>query len=412
MKKLYPLLLCVGLALSAKSQCAVDSMDNFLGLLPPDTFLPVIVQGVFYDTTVQAYSPDSVTYLGTTSYIYWTNVDTILGLPTGITYSRYPNADTIPRGGRQCIHFSGTTTDTPGVYQLVFMGTIQIASPFLGGSDTVMGIQALDSDLLDFGVNAIFGYALFVQAAPPPPPACSVDSPTLSAPGVSPVASELPCIVQTVPYNQTVQGKIQSSGTITVSGVSVPVTVDSVKLDSIAGLPANITWGVYPSVLPGGAQGCINFSGTTTDTTGTYSLNAYGTVWFTGTIAGQSGEYPYTGNLNQFSPFGGYYLRVVGSGDSCVLTAGIHNYSNSLNAEVSVYPNPTSGLFELRMNAASPVNGKIFVFDELGQQVFEQSVEALGVYTTSIDLSKFGSGLYTLQIRTPQGNVSKKISVQ
>ncbi len=355
------------------------------------------------------YSPDSVDYLGTISYIYWTDIDTILGFPTGITYSKYPNADTIPQGGRQCVRISGTTTDTTGTYQLIYVGTLHISLPFLGG-DTVLTIQELDSDLLQFGVNAIFAYALTVQA---PPPACSIDSPGLTSPGVLPVASDLPCIVQSVPYNQTIQSRLTIDTTILVSGNSTYVTVDSIQVDSVAGLPNNITWAVNPSVLAGGASGCINFAGTTNDTTGVYVLTAYGTAWYSDTVGGQMVHHSYNGILYQFSPFGGaYYLRIVGSGDSCTLTAGIHDYSNSLNAEVNVYPNPTSGIFELRINAASPVSGQLLVFDELGRSVYGQSLDALGVYNTLIDLSKFGSGLYTLQIRTPQGYVSKKISVQ
>jgi len=187
------------------------------------------------------------------------------------------------------------------------------------------------------------------------------------------------------------------------------------ELDSILGLPTGITFGRSPQILLGGGFGCVNFAGTTTDTTGTYALTAYGDVWLTINAAGQNIPYTLHGALNDHSPFGGYYLRVVNNSDSCSLTippSGINNYSNSLNAQISVFPNPNNGVFALRINAGSRVNGQILVLDGVGRQLYTQPIDIIGAYSTTIDVSNFAAGIYFVQIRTANGFATKKISIQ
>jgi hypothetical protein len=158
----------------------------------------------------------------------------------------------------------------------------------------------------------------------------------------------------------------------------------------------------------------VNFAGTTTDTTGTYQLQAYGTAWLTATGAGQSFPAARKGNLNQYSSFGGYYLRVVNVGDSCsiVVPAGLSDHFETINADISVFPNPNNGFFSLKINAASPVNGQLFVYDAVGKKLLTKAIDISGAYNTTLDLRNFGAGLYTLQIVTPTGSAVKKISVE
>ena len=381
------------------------------GFWPADTAIQPIVEGIAYDTTIQAYIPAFANDTTDTLSILSTIIDTVLGFPTGIGYVANPASHVISSGGRQCFQISGSTLDTPGVYHLLFLGSVHVISAALG--DTVLSLTDFGSVLqANYGMASPFIYALTV--VPPFVGPCNhLDTTHLTGPGVYPVASDFPCIVQTVPYDETVQGRIQSDSTTTVAGISVLVTVDSVEIDSIKGLPTGITFGLSPRVLMGGGSGCVEFSGTTTDTTGTYPITAYGTAWLSAAAAGQNFPVARRGNLNQYSSFGGYYLRVVGISDSCSLTipSGI-NYVKALNAEVSVFPNPNNGVFGLKINAASPVIGQILVYDATGRKVYEQAIDILSVYTTTINLSRFASGLYSLQVCTPNGSVLKKVSIE
>lgn len=413
MKKLYHALILVCLcALTAQGQCVIDSSNTQPGFSPLDSTLPVIVQGPDggIDTSFQLYVPPFVNNGTDTLTIHSIIFDStfITGLPTGINYIKNPANLNVPANSYSCISLTGVTQDTVGMYVLNIQATVHVSSASLG--DTLLSWQAFLSALAVYGDSAAFSYAVWVAPFYVAP--CSgLDTALIDSMGgsVYPVASDLPCIVQGVPYQQFVQGKIPASGTATIV-VPITITVDSIELDSIHGMPTGITFGRSPMRVPGGGYGCVTFSGTTTDTVGIYPLTAYGIAWLT--AEGQ--EVPYRGNLDTLSPFGAYYLRVVNTPDSCHLTVptGISSYSNSLNAIVSVYPNPNNGVFELTINAASPVTGEISVYDGIGRIVYEQPVDVLGIYNTSLNLSKFSAGLYTLQIHTPQGSTTRKISIQ
>ncbi len=254
---------------------------------------------------------------------------------------------------------------------------------------------------------------------------CVVDSTAQTTPGVNIPADSLPCVERGVAFNQIVQGKIQEGADTTfslpfVGTVPAYFKVDSVIIDSIAGLPVGISAILAPPVLYGGSNGCVNFTGTTTDTVGVYYLTAYGTVWLRaqGNAFGQAFDRaipPQRGNLNQYSPFGDYYLHVIETGDPCIQPAvntGINDFSAVLNAGLSVYPNPSNGVFELRLNAGGRVNGDVSVVDVTGRVVYNQRIDVMGLYNTTINLSQFAKGLYTVQVRTANGRAAKSISVE
>jgi type IX secretion system substrate protein len=235
---------------------------------------------------------------------------------------------------------------------------------------------------------------------------CTVDPQAQNTPGISPPANQLPCVIVGENYNQVIQVKNLSSYTAIIA--SIPV--DSMVLDSIIGLPAGLDWIKSSNALSAGQNGCLTFFGTTTASPGQYSLTWYGTVWATVPILGVR---HYTGNLNQFSSAFNYALTVINPGDPCPnIAAGINDFSADLNSAMYVYPNPNTGVFEFRLNAGKRINGEIAIYDIAGKRVFSQQLDAIGMYTTSIDISKFAKGLYTLQLRTADGFASKRISVE
>ena len=412
MKKIYYLtFLFLFSGFIAKSQCPIDSSNTNMGFWPADTSLSVIVQGVPYDTFAQIYMPAFVNDTTDTLQILSTVIDTIFGLPRGIAYAENPASYTISPNSHRCIQFSGRTTDTVGWYHFSFLGSVHIKSAALG--DTLLSVADFNSVVVGYGFAAPIAYSLHV-VAPYVRPCLGLDTTHLTQPGVYPVASDLPCIIQGEPYDQTVQGKIQTDTTETIAGFTANFVVDSVQIDSILGLPTGITFGRSPAVVLGGGYGCINFAGTTNDTTGIYPLQAWGNAWLTATVAGQTQPYTVRGNLNSHSPFGGYYLRVVRPGDSCslVIPSGINDFFNNLNAQLSVFPNPNHGTFNLKITAGSPIAGQILIFDAIGKKLYEQPIDFTGIYTNTIDVSRFASGIYYLQVRTAHGLATTKITVE
>jgi hypothetical protein len=135
MKKFYPvfalLLMVAGIA---NAQCTIDSAAAPTpGMYPPADQLPCVVRNVAYDETIQVRAIKDttisiliITGMGTLDSI---EVDSIVGLPNGISWSRSPQ---ILYGGQVgCLRFTGTTADTTRNYRLTWMGTawVHITAP-------------------------------------------------------------------------------------------------------------------------------------------------------------------------------------------------------------------------------------------------------------------------------------------
>jgi len=81
---------------------------------------------------------------------------------------------------------------------------------------------------------------------------------------------------------------------------------------AILGLPAGITWTKSSNTLPGSGFGCVLFSGTTSDSAGTYRLNAIGKIWAHLNVPPlinnvDTNSY---GSLNRLPAYSNYYLVV------------------------------------------------------------------------------------------------------
>ena len=87
--------------------------------------------------------------------------------------------------------------------------------------------------------------------------------------------------------------------------------------------------------------------------------------------------------------------------NGCVNTSNVINITDSLSGRVFIYPNPNSGLFQVRYNpihnAITPYGLK--VFDAMGKLVLNQKY-TLGVpYAPMyVDLRTMGTGVYWVEV--------------
>ena len=216
--------------------------------------------------------------------------------------------------------------------------------------------------------------------------------------GITPNDTTAPHIVRGVPFDTVAQIYVPTS--VTFGGYTA--TVHWLNIDSVNNFPTGVGYQRNPGTsdtIYGGGNQCIRLSGTTMDTAGQYNLQFYGHVRVTVLI------FDTTVSLSQLQGQFGYFLTVD-------YGAGINNIGGNFNSSLNVYPNPTSGKFDLSLNNIDKANGDINVYDMTGRRVYTQKLEATGVYTTSIDLSSYAKGLYTVQVRTENGVASKNISVE
>ncbi|WP_422106635.1 T9SS type A sorting domain-containing protein [Winogradskyella sp.] len=102
-------------------------------------------------------------------------------------------------------------------------------------------------------------------------------------------------------------------------------------------------------------------------------------------------------NVNQGSGLFAGHVRVFNL--SNVLTT-----ADRANLEFDVYPNPTKDQFTIQLDNPSDLQS-INIYNPLGQLV-------LSAKEVTVDISKFTSGLYTVEVLTTNGKDSKKLIIQ
>jgi hypothetical protein len=136
----------------ASAQCTPDSARltgttyNY-----PDT-LPCITSGQAY-SGVESFTTPSYTILGQTLSVDSMHVDTIEGMPVGITYVINPSSHELYKGQYGCILFSGTTAVTSGIFPLTIKGMVCVTVPFVG------------KECLDTTLNAVYHMTMEICTA-------------------------------------------------------------------------------------------------------------------------------------------------------------------------------------------------------------------------------------------------------
>jgi|FLOH01.1.fsa_nt_gi PKD repeat protein len=83
---------------------------------------------------------------------------------------------------------------------------------------------------------------------------------------------------------------------------------------------------------------------------------------------------------------------------------------NSELVSLEIYPNPTTGKFNLNINADELNNAELKVIDIVGKVIFEQNeLNVQGSQTLSIDIGTHPSGIYFVQIKNDEQSISKKV---
>ena len=78
----------------------------------------------------------------------------------------------------------------------------------------------------------------------------------------------------------------------------------------------------------------------------------------------------------------------------------------SHNADIQIYPNPSTGIFNIEFNEGSAQ--KVVVYDAIGKVVYENIVDVNST-AVSIDLSEFNSGMYFVKINAGEKMIMKKL---
>jgi hypothetical protein len=105
----------------------------------------------------------------------------------------------------------------------------------------------------------------------------------------------------------------------------------------------------------------------------------------------------------------GTILRV----DDIIFTGGTATATRdaAMNAAVSVFPNPSpDGHYVLNTTEPALLAAPLTVFDATGRVVRRENALKLAAATRPLDLSALPGGIYTVQLATPRGLVTRKLT--
>jgi len=133
---------------------------------------------------------------------------------------------------------------------------------------------------------------------------------------------------------------------------------------------------------------------------GTTSNATSGTVTFTANMAGE------TVTVIAFGPC---------TSDTATFTFDVNQISvdeDFMNGSLSIYPNPTRGLFNVEFATEQAKDVEITIVNMLGQVVSTDVVEVNGVYNNQFDLSNESAGVYFITFTTDEGVLTERITVE
>ncbi len=114
---------------------------------------------------------------------------------------------------------------------------------------------------------------------------------------------------------------------------------------------------------------------------------------------------------------GTYTVETVDS-NGCTATSapitikGIGLNENGTDVLVSVFPNPSNGIFTLQVGNLMEENMRIDIIDVNGKIITNMNVKEIGKdYTQNIDLSNVAAGTYFIKLSTTKGSVTERIVI-
>jgi hypothetical protein len=426
MKKIFVLIIAMYCNMAAFAQCTPDNTITTPGLYPPDSLLPCIVSGVAYDTVIQfknftTINPNDLgipTPIPITITVNSVAIDTILNVPTGISYNcNTPNCF-YASGANGCLRVFGTTNAARGNYPLDLVVTLDLSIPFFG--DTVITIST--SQAAQNGFGGLFGYSLQVVNAgdPCPYPIVTISTPdTVSCAnqpvqlnasnrfGVAPLTyswSPATGLSATNIANPTATVSSDITYNVTVTDAN-SVTYTSSFLLEVTNLPeADFSFTANGNT--------VSFVNTTTGGLGA-------PIWNFGD--GRTGRGNTISNTYNTGTATDYEITMIAQNDcgsdtvvkSITVTNIAEKYKNDF--AVNVVPNPSNGNFNIQFDAAA-IKGEsvtLQLFNVQGKEVVVKNIKPSNASVNeTIKTDDLSSGVYSLHISSSNLKSITKVVVQ
>ena len=229
---------------------------------------------------------------------------------------------------------------------------------------------------------------------------CSPDS-SITSPGIFPdEITNLDEAFVGQAYSTQIDVLTPLDTSVSLSGLNVSVTISSVDLTSITGLPNNFTYSCNPPncSFAGGTYACAEIYSTINPTQA--DVGYYPLVMTTSTLAI---NVPLIGSITQVDTVDYFFIDISNA------SATLELVNTSTFKVLDVFPNPTSNNASFQFVIGQSENISFYIIDMLGNIINEKKINSnYGVNKFNIDISNLSSVIYTYCFKNSPNIISKR----
>ena len=204
-------------------------------------------------------------------------------------------------------------------------------------------------------------------------------------------------------YNENITIITPTDTVVDVLGSMVAVTIDSINLTSVTGLPSGFSYSCDPPScgFPGGTSKCAELYSTINPTAS--DIGVYNIIFETTAYAS---DVPFLGTMTQDDAIDYYYIEIS------VATSTINQFDNFTLELKDIFPNPVNDQSKIQFITGEPKDVVFSVFNYLGEKMDEQIIStSRGVNDIFINANNYPNGMYLYSINNGEKIISKRMVI-
>jgi len=232
---------------------------------------------------------------------------------------------------------------------------------------------------------------------------CAPD-PQFSAPGIYPdSATGLSAAYVGQAYNEVITIISPLDTTVLYNGIPLAVTVQTIELTSVTGLPASFTYDCASSncVFIGGSTSCAVLSSPSPSPT---EVGSHQIIMSTTTTVDAGIGIPIT----QDDVIDYYYIDVLNG-----TTSTLNQFDNSTFSLKDIYPNPVINTAKIQYISGLTNLVEFNIYNLLGEEVESRVISSSrGVNTINVNTTSYSEGIYLYTINNGSQILTKRMIVK